>query len=705
MAKAFPRVFADFDDLSDVETYVIDQSVAGEIAKLGEAVPEEASDAVRVRSSLLRYLALGGCDAKPVHEKGVRIVGGWIDGVLDLELCRGVRQLYLERCRIEAIRAMEAEIDWVLLSGSESGPLNFQGAKVRGHVFLKDGFRAKGEVSLHGAQIGGQLECSQGTFENEGGVALEAHGVNVTGSVLLGKGFTAKGEVSLATAQIGGFLDCGQGTFENKGGMALFAQGAHVSGFVFLTNGFSAEGAVSLSSAQIGGQLSCTRGRFNNEGGVALYAQGTTVGGNVFLRNGFAAKGEVRLVSAQIGGQLDCSQGTFENSGSNALVAQSAIFQGDVILCDGFEAIGVVSLSGALIKGELECSGGRFRDSGGNAIFARHLVVEESVYMNAGFVAEGRVDLTGARIAGDLDCTRGSFSAEHGAAFEGRSMDVSQIFTWRDVTVASGDVVLTQARVGGLADDLGRDGKADSWPGDGRLKMDGFVYDRFVYGDSSARKRLAWVGRHSSTDFQPQPHQQLARVVGEMGHRFDRGRVLIAMEKELRAQSRKDMGRSRHWQVRAWAPMKGLWYHMLGALVGYGYRPFRALFWGFGVIALTCVASWLVWEAGDFAPASGPILASAAWQAVATSGVENAAATWSAVGGAGQDYETFRPWIYAVDVVVPLVNLGQDAAWAPSTARGFAGIAWHHLEWVVRLAGWVLAAISAGAVAGVIRHE
>ena len=284
-------------------------------------------------------------------------------------------------------------------------------------------------------------------------------------------------------------------------------------------------------------------------------------------------------------------------------------------------------------------------------------------------------------------------------------MDVSQIFTWRDVTVDSGDVVLTQARVGGLADDLGRDGKADSWPDNARLKMDGFVYERFVYGDGSARKRLEWVDRHSSTDFQPQPHQQLARVVGEMGHRFDRGRVLIAMERRLRDQSRKDMAGSRHWQVRAWAPAKALWDHALGALVGYGYRPFRALFWGLGVIALTWIASWLVWEAGDFAPAAGPILASADWQAIATGDAQNAAAVWSAIGAPGQDYETFRPWIYAVDVVVPLVNLGQDAAWAPSTARGFAGMLWHHLEWVVRLAGWVLAAISAGAVAGVIRHD
>ncbi|WP_156945912.1 hypothetical protein [Roseicyclus elongatus] len=55
-------------------------------------LPPDCSDPDRrVRAGLIRYLMLGGCDrprgARP-HPNGVRIMGGWIDGVLDLESCQ-----------------------------------------------------------------------------------------------------------------------------------------------------------------------------------------------------------------------------------------------------------------------------------------------------------------------------------------------------------------------------------------------------------------------------------------------------------------------------------------------------------------------------------------------------------------------------------------------------------------------------------------
>lgn len=404
---------------------------------------------------------------------------------------------------------------------------------------------------------------------------------------------------------------------------------------------------------------------------------------------------------------------SFVGSDVGGIDADDVRIAGAVVLGQGCMMRGGVALVNATIDGWLDARGGTFEGHDGVAIRARGARVSGDVILGQGFVAHGAVDLTGVRVGGDLDCTRAAFSAEHGAAFEGRSMQVDQIFTWRDVTVDTGDVVLTQARVGGLADDVGPRDKADSWPGDGRLKMDGFVYDRITYGDTSAKRRLVWVDKHSSTDFQPQPHQQLARIVGEMGHRFDRGRVLIALEHRLRAQTRKDMaaGGARYAPAVRWVrnafrmSLHRMWSTLLDWLVGFGYRPQRAFYWGLGLILLTGLFSQFVWDAGDFAPSAGPILASGAWQAVATSGVENAAAEWSAVGAAGQDYETFRAWIYAVDVVVPLVNLGQDAAWAPSTSRGVAGIVLHEVEWIVRLAGWVIAALGAGAVAGVIRQD
>jgi hypothetical protein len=37
----------------------------------------------------------------------------------------------------------------------------------------------------------------------------------------------------------------------------------------------------------------------------------------------------------------------------------------------------------------------------------------------------------------------------------------------------------------------------------------------------------------------------------------------------------------------------------------------------------------------------------------------------------GRDYETFRAWLYALDVFIPLDALGQEKTWAPSASRGW----------------------------------
>lgn len=343
--------------------------------------------------------------------------------------------------------------------------------------------------------------------------------------------------------------------------------------------------------------------------------------------------------------------------------------------------------------------------------------VTGNVWLNDGFQAHGPVDLSGATIGGQLSCVRGTFSNEHGDAFAAQNARVSEIFLWRDVTVDKGSVRVTGMDVAALTDD------DKSWPAGGRLMMDGFTYGRFVYGDTSAGVRLAWLEKHSSNEFQPQPYQQLAKVMGDMGHRYDRSRVLMTMERKMRAQQRKDM-----WKggSRIWAPFRpswnaartgfhAFWDRVLRFLVGYGYRPWWALFWAIPIVVATTFLAQKVWDSGDFAPNAAPVLMSAAWQDLATDpNVENPAAFWACsppadssdcTTRAGRDFETFKAPLYALDLFVPLVNLGQDDAWAPSTSRGIWGKIAHNLIWLIKTIGWVMTAMVAGAVAGVIRND
>ena len=226
--------------------------------------------------------------------------------------------------------------------------------------------------------------------------------------------------------------------------------------------------------------------------------------------------------------------------------------------------------------------------------------------------------------------------------------------------------------------------------------MDGFRYGRLLQG-LGVTERLGWLAKNSSTDFKPQPYQQLAAVYGDLGHRGDRAAVLYEMEKRIRADQRRRVGPV--GQAVSWAWQGVTW------LIGHGYYPWRAAWTGALLIALTGWAMSCVWWAGDMTPTAAPVLVSAEWKALAACEDCRPGVDWAAHDGPGRDYETFKPWLYAFDVVVPLINVGQEAAWGPSTSRSWLG-RWAH--WglpLVKVMGWLITALAASAVTGAIRRD
>ena len=341
---------ADFGELSAGEAAVLKAVCAGEDAVLGEAVPEEAVDAVRVRGEFVRYLALGGCAAHVVPERGVEIEGAFVEGRVDLAFAEVRGRFGLRRSAVpDGIGLAEARVGRVVLNGSRVADVFAQGARVRGDVFLSDGFEAAGAVSLAGAEVGGVVSSIGGKFLATGGDALNVEGVVVRGDVFLSDGFEAAGAVSLAGAQVGGQVACDGGKFLASDGDALNADSMVVTGSVFLSNGFEAAGLVRLASAKVGGVVSCIGGKFLATDGDALNAHSMVVTGSVFLRDGFEAAGVVRLASAQVGGQVSCIGGRFLATGGDALKAQGIVVASDVFLRDGFEARGAVDFNGARI--------------------------------------------------------------------------------------------------------------------------------------------------------------------------------------------------------------------------------------------------------------------------------------------------------------------------------------------------------------------
>lgn len=421
-----------------------------------------------------------------------------------------------------------------------------------------------------------------------------------------------------------------------------------------------------------------------------LIAEGIQVSGNIFLRFSvtsayFHATGPVLLAGSRIGGQLDCTSGRFENPGGEALNAQGANIGGDVLLrhkthSPNFHSTGEVSFSGAVIGGQFDCS---------SAIFENNKVKETD---------------------------------KQRCAFFAQKMQVKGVLTWNIWNIDTGDGCFdfTSAHVGGLRDNL------KSWPKDkDRLVLDGFTYDTLSWTFTDAKQRLEWLSRGTilRNEFHPQPYTQLAKVLHSMGHDRDARIVRVEQAKLIRHHARARLKIIPNGNVNV--DFRSLWADLLNVppliwdllqrwVVGYGYLPFRSLISLSLLFATAAILAQLTWQEGSFAPNSDVILVSHGWQAALASDClpditpscdPNPAATWSNDPTRGLDWDSFNPFGYAADLVVPALNLGQADAWAPSKDRGAWGSRLWWGRWVLTALGLVVTALGAAAVTGIIKRD
>jgi len=450
--------------------------------------------------------------------------------------------------------------------------LNAENSKIDGAVLLRNNFESEGEVRLFSATIGGALECDKGKFKSSTGPALNVEGAKIGGAVLLRNNFESEGEVRLRSATIGGDLECDKGSFKNSTGPALNVEGAKNGGAVLLRNNFESEGEVRLFSATIGGALECDKGKFKSSTGPAINAYRCKIGGAVLLRDNFLANGAILLNSATIGGNLDCSRGTFENPSNPALNVGGAIISGAALLSDDFKAEGEVRLVFATIGGSLECEG-TFKNCTGPAINAYGCKISYEVLFRNNFQATGEVQLSSATIGGSLECDKGSFTNANGIALNAQGCKITSSLILRDLR-AEGEVCFDDAAIGGnliIKSNLGlspansskvvgaklnlrradikgalnlidmktgtdtmvdlseascnvlHDNVDASWPSEGKLVLDGFVYRR-IANPRLPSLRLKWLRAQLPLAkqerrglFRPQPYRQLVSVLRPRG--------------------------------------------------------------------------------------------------------------------------------------------------------------------------------------------
>jgi len=299
-ARAFGRSRADFGELLPAESALLECCREGRSARISEAVPDEEQNANRVRADFVRFLALGGDEDTPIHERGVSLEGAWLTGLLDLSSAKIEYPLSLWSCRIEEIRATQAHFAVLNLIGCrlERGLLGDR-ISCDGGVYFRDGFHTSGEVRLLGATIGGNLECQRSRFDNGKDDALSCDGARISGDLFF-RGAHISGKVRLHGVVVGGDVDCEGAKFENPGEHALSCDGALVSGSVFLRSGCRVSGMARLLGMTVGGDLDCRGAHFENPGSLAITCDSAQVKRRFLFRSIETLKGGVDLSSLKV---------------------------------------------------------------------------------------------------------------------------------------------------------------------------------------------------------------------------------------------------------------------------------------------------------------------------------------------------------------------------------------------------------------------
>jgi len=308
------------------------------------------------------------------------------------------------------------------------------------------------------------------------------------------------------------------------------------------------------------------------------------------------------------------------------------------------------------------------------------------MFLDQGFTAAGAVSIAGSRIGGSLSLV-GAELAKPTALLAG-GVHVGGQLEWAPRSPVRGLVDLEQATVHRLDDDWShRDDKGRPtahWPPAGQLRLQGFTYDGFG-GDHQApwRQRLDWIRRSHTTAtattpaaFAAQPYEQLARAYRQAGQETEARQVAIARRNDLRAYG----SLTRPRKIGNW---------LLDKTIRHGYQPPRAV----GLLVAVYVAVLLVFWGAQHQ--DGVILPAKDTKTI----TPGPTALHCSPG-----YPCFYPAGYAVDVVVPIINLRQAENWHPS---GYASWGWAYIAvgWVATGLGWAFTTLAVAGYTGLVRKD
>jgi len=653
------------------------------------------------------------------------------------------------------------------------------GLSVGGDVQLIDGFRAVGEGIFTGCRIKGGFFCIDSRWVVPSGVALELSSADIGGGTCFtnsrfdgavlacnikvrgsanfsnghysagGKGSGNDAALQIEGAEFGGNVMFNNSTFNGMlvadnikvranvlfsdsrysgRDIAIKCDSATIDGHVQLARAVVA-GEVRFMSASIGGNIEFDGAAIEVPSGVdsdrnALNLQNARIGGSAFLRDGLAVKGETFLSGLEVRGALDLQGSTFENDRKTAVSARRCVVSGSVHLVKA-NAVGTVTFDRAQIGGNFEASGATLKAHAWPSLSAENAEIGGSVTLDEGFSAHGRVDFYGAKIGADFICSDSTFSgclesvdtvdSPDALILDYATIKNRLIFSagWGDQSVHAkieGHLSLQGLTVRELYDD------PQSWPvpfhtGDPSAKTPNFIFMRGLQYQELSRSndaatRLNWLQRQAPLIEDLNAYANLSTALTKAGRDDEATKVAIIREQRLRSRRFRSMPLFR--RILAALAHLILERLLLGIGIGYGYRPWRMLA---ALVVVWLLCGWFYHEAagqGVFAPLDAQVFLDDGHRACSRG-------NWTTCKDLAPEYPRFDPWMYSLDVLLPVIDLGLETKWAPraeSFVLSLGPISAPVPAWLPRAAmwfeivfGWVGGALLAAAAAGLVKSR
>ncbi len=587
-----------------------------------------------VRAEVLRALLLGARQIEPGSAPGIRLRGARVSGRLDLIGATTNWPLVCEHCSFDReIRLVESITKTVRIVHSRmpgfngtrmrlDGILSFWSSVIDGMLRL-DQAKIRGQVSLRDANVGARQ-----IFVD----AVPAFGLSIDGGLEL-SGLTAHGLVSIHVAKITGSVDLSRARLSNPGGRAFSADSAEIGGRLD-GHDVIADGEVTLQNARIAANLTLTGATMSNRGAVAVNLDRAFIG--VCHGAGLTCTGRFSFAGAHIASGLDLAGATIDaGTGERSLAGDGAVVDGTLTLSQ-LRARGEVSLRSIRVGRAVLMIGADLENRGDIACrLSGAEIAGDVIGLRTSVV--GGIKMTGGRIAGRLNLDQVRIVNEGSQAISARALQAGQL-TLAPAEPIKGMVDFSHARMEVYRDDPG------TWPD--ALSVDGMTYQA-LEPRLPARDRLRWLARDPAGP-QSQPYEHLAAHYMRIGQPEEARTVWYIREREQRRDA---------------APLAKFWGVIQDVILGYGYRPWRALAW---------LALLLIIGSVTFALQPPPAIQA---------------------GTAPH----FNPVIYTLDLLLPLVDLGQKHSFNPSGAGQW-------LSYVLTAAGWVLVTTVAAAAARVLRR-